>query len=160
MQGAAAKGDLQRAQQLGETVLQLSRRLDASGADYNSWYERVSGMVRGIEMPSTVMDDGTSMGDLADILLEQPGKIAHALFGIIAQLSYAQGSTPVYSPQPAPAPPPPDDGSGKSPISPELPYLRRIHEQLSELNDGIWRLVDGSDASVRAKTTGVLERIS
>lgn len=163
MQGAAAKGDLQRAQQLGETVLQLSRRLDASGADYNGWYDRVRGVVNGIDMPATTMQDGTTMGELADILLDLPGRIAHELFGVVAQLSYAQAGNPVITPAPTPSPAPPNGGGtgggggGRGDTGEH--YMPGKPDRGREMVQLLQQLVDQGGAIMRSDALRTLEAI-
>lgn len=124
LQAAVQSGDLQAAQNLAQTALGLGRNLYASGSDYNALYAQVTGMIRDMAMPALDADDGTSMGDLAQILLDLPGEIARALLGQAAGLASTQVAPeatppvaapvplPVHPVTPAPAPVPPAGGGG------------------------------------------------
>lgn len=103
---AVANGDAASAAALSQSVLGLGRNLYASGADYNALYDQVTGLIGGMGVPSLTADDGTSMGDLADILLGLPKDIASAMFAL------ASGATPKPLP-PATPPATPTGGSGQ-----------------------------------------------
>lgn len=96
LRDAVSTGDLGRAQQLSQTALGLGRNLFASGADYNSLYNEVTGLVRGIGLPTL---DATDMGDLADILIDLPQDIATALFNLLyTPATPADVAPPVVTP--------------------------------------------------------------
>lgn len=80
LQDAVKNGDVSGAASLSQTVLGLGRNLFASGRDYNDLYGQVTGLVGGLGTPDLAMDDGTTMGDLATILIDLPKNIAGALF--------------------------------------------------------------------------------
>ena len=82
LQDAVAAGDLSGASALSQTVLGLGRNLYASGRDYESLYDSVTGMIGGMGLPELDMDDGTTMGDLAGILIDLPQNIARQLFAL------------------------------------------------------------------------------
>ena len=82
LQDAVSAGDLSGASALRQTVLGLGRNLYASGRDYEGLYDRVSGLIGGMGLPELDMDDGTTMGDLAGILIELPQNIARQLFAL------------------------------------------------------------------------------
>lgn len=103
---AVANGDAASAAALSQSVLGLGRNLYASGADYNALYDQVTGLIGGMGVPSLTADDGTSMGDLADILLGLPKDIASAMFAL------ASGATPKPLP-PATPPATPTGGNGQ-----------------------------------------------
>jgi len=100
LQAAAAAGDMSKVSSLSQTALGLGRNLYASGADYNALYSQVTGLIEGMGVPELDMDDGTTMGDLADELRALPDGIAAALFALL------------YNPV-APAPP----TGGNAPVS-------------------------------------------
>ncbi|MCR6661823.1 MAG: tape measure protein [Luteimonas sp.] len=85
LQAAVTAGDVSRARQLSETALGLGRNLYASGRDYNGIYNQVTAMLEsmGLDNLDLDMDDGTTMGELADILLDLPGGIARELFALL-----------------------------------------------------------------------------
>lgn len=122
LQTAVQSGDLQAAQNLAQTALGLGRNLYASGSDYNALYAQVTGMIRDMSMPALVTDDGTTMGDLAQILLDLPTEFARALYAAAtgelpapatANVAVATPNVaPAPQPAPAPAPVPPARGGG------------------------------------------------
>src|SRR5690606_18645601 len=65
---ATAKGDSQAAQQAAQAALGFGRNLYASGKDYNDLYGRVTAMIDGMKIGDLNMEDGTSMGQLADAI--------------------------------------------------------------------------------------------
>lgn len=104
LQEAVATGDLARAQSLAQTALGLGRNLYASGADYNALYGQVTGLVGSIGLGDPALEDGTTMGELADILLDLPQQFASALFDMLL--------APPPSTVPPPVTPPTNPGSG------------------------------------------------
>ena len=93
-QDAIRTGDISGAQQWMQEALGLARNLYASGSDYNAVYNDMTSAYRGMGVPSLTMDDGTTMGDLAQILLDTPQAIARALFAAaIDPNSVLNGST-------------------------------------------------------------------
>jgi len=121
LSSAVAAGDIQQARALSQSALELGRNLYASGRDYNSLYAHVNGLLdtlgSGLDLD---MDDGTTMGDLADILVNLPNNIAKSLF------------EQLYAP---PAPPPVIPASGGQLANGDVhqtlkdieAWLRRIH---------------------------------
>ncbi len=109
LQAAVASGDVQRARQLSESALGFGRNLYASGRDYNAVYDQVTALLQsmGLDNMDLDMEDGTTMGELADILLDLPGGIARELFALLYN--------PTTSAPPVVAPPvvvPPGVGIG------------------------------------------------
>jgi len=92
LSSAVAAGDIQQARALSQSALELGRNLYASGRDYNALYTHVNGLLDtlgdGLDLD---MDDGTTMGDLADILVNLPNNIAKSLF----EQLYAPPAPPV-----------------------------------------------------------------
>ncbi|WP_436043462.1 hypothetical protein [Pseudoxanthomonas sp. LjRoot143] len=95
LQDAVSAGDLSGASALSQTVLGLGRNLYASGNDYNALYKQVTGMIGGMGLPDLDMDDGTTMGDLAGILIDLPQNIARQLFALAsgAEIPLPAGGT-------------------------------------------------------------------
>lgn len=83
LQAAVRSGDINKASSLSQTALGLGRNLFASGNDYNALYNQVTGLIESIAMPELTMDDGTTMGDLADELRALPDQIAKAMFSLL-----------------------------------------------------------------------------
>ncbi|WP_411832329.1 tape measure protein [Pseudoxanthomonas mexicana] len=83
LQAAVAAGNLNKASQLSQTALGLGRNLYASGNDYNALYNQVTGLLDTITVPQLEMDDGTTMGDLADAILSLPKDFARELFAVL-----------------------------------------------------------------------------
>lgn len=61
----------------------MGRNLYASGNDYNALYNQVTGLLDTITVPQLEMDDGTTMGDLADAILSLPKDFARELFAVL-----------------------------------------------------------------------------
>jgi len=81
LSSAVATGDVQQARSLSQSALELGRSLYASGNDYNILYRRVNGLLNTLgDGLNLEMSDGTTMGDLADILVNLPNNIAKSLF--------------------------------------------------------------------------------
>lgn len=95
---AASAGDLSTASTLSSTVLGLGQNLYASGSDYNALYNQVAGIIDNIGLPELDMDDGTTMGDLADILIAQPKNIAQEIFALLYQQKTATSTTATATP--------------------------------------------------------------
>lgn len=92
LQAAVASGDIAGAGALAQSALGLGRNLYASGNDYNALYGQVTGMIGGMGLPDLDLADGTTMGDLADILLETPRNIAQELFALLYTPTTAPGT--------------------------------------------------------------------
>lgn len=78
---AAAAGDTQAAQQAAQAALGFGRNLYASGRDYQSLYDQVTGQLRGM----TLDPDDLDMGDLADEIEAMHEGISRALFELAAR---------------------------------------------------------------------------
>jgi len=96
LSAAVSAGDIQQARSLSQTALELGRNLYASGRDYNGLYAHVNGLLDTLgDGLNLDMDDGTTMGDLADILVNLPNNIAKSLF---EQLYAPPAAPPVTAP--------------------------------------------------------------
>ncbi len=81
---ATAKGDSQAAQQAAQAALGFGRNLYASGKDYNDLYGRVTSMIDGMKIGDLDLEDGTSMGQLADAIEALPEYFGKAIFEVAA----------------------------------------------------------------------------
>ncbi len=90
---ATAKGDSQAAQQAAQAALGFGRNLYASGKDYNDLYGRVTSMIDGMKIGDLDLEDGTSMGQLADAIEALPEHFGKAIFEVAAGSKEAQQQT-------------------------------------------------------------------
>lgn len=90
---ATAKGDSQAAQQAAQAALGFGRNLYASGKDYNDLYGRVTAMIDGMKLGDLDLEDGTSMGQLADAIEALPEHFGKAIFEVAAGGKEAQQET-------------------------------------------------------------------
>jgi len=90
---ATAKGDSQAAQQAAQAALGFGRNLYASGKDYNDLYGRVTSMIDGMKIGDLDMEDGTSMGQLADAIEALPEHFGKAIFEVAAGSKEEQQQT-------------------------------------------------------------------
>ncbi|MPS35002.1 MAG: hypothetical protein E2593_06870 [Stenotrophomonas sp.] len=90
---ATAKGDSQAAQQAAQAALGFGRNLYASGKDYNDLYGRVTSMIDGMKIGDLNLEDGTSMGQLADAIEALPEHFGKAIFEVAAGSKEAQQQT-------------------------------------------------------------------
>ena len=101
---AVASGDLARAEQLAQTALGFGRNLFASGADYNSLYGEVTGLLRQVGLSETQTYSETQLGTIADLLEGLPEQIArsmfNALYGTLPSIT-SPASAPVLLPVPS-----------------------------------------------------------
>ncbi len=111
---AVSEGDINTANSMAQSALGFGRNLYASGADYNALYGQVTGLLKSIAMPGLALEDGTTMGELAQILMDLPHRIAQEMFELAA--GWRQDTAPVVVPpappiaDPLPAPPPVSGG--------------------------------------------------
>lgn len=90
---ATAKGDSQAAQQAAQAALGFGRNLYASGKDYNDLYGRVTSMIDGMKIEDLNLEDGTSMGQLADAIEALPEHFGKAIFQVAATSKAEQQQT-------------------------------------------------------------------
>lgn len=81
LRDAVGAGDTQAAQQAAQAALGFGRNLYASGRDYQSLYDQVTGQLRGM----TLDPDDLDMGDLADEIEAMHEGISRAIFELAAQ---------------------------------------------------------------------------
>lgn len=150
LQAAVAAGDVSAASSLSQSVLGFGRNLYASGRDYNDLYDRVKGMIGGMGSPDLTMDDGTTMGDLADIIGALPDNIARALF------ARASGAT---APLPTGGQPKTPTTGGNGPVNSGTGGSGGANggnELLTQIRDVLYRIADGGG---RADMDRVVERL-
>jgi len=101
LSAAVGAGDAQKARSLSQAALDLGRSLYASGRDYNAVYNHVNGLLNTLgDGLNLDMDDGTTMGDLAEHLINLPNNIAQALFAKLYSPAVDIPATPPGSGQP------------------------------------------------------------
>jgi len=122
LSAAVSAGDIQQARNISQTALDLGRNLYASGQDYNNLYAHVNGLLDTLgDGLNLDMDDGTTMGDLADILNNLHNNIAKALFETVIA--------------PAAAPPVTAPGSGVPITKESEQILRNIESYLRDIRN-------------------------
>lgn len=150
LQAAVAAGDVSAASSLSQSVLGFGRNLYASGRDYNDLYDRVKGLIGGMGSPDLTMDDGTTMGDLADILGALPDNIARAIF------AQASGAT---APLPTGGQPKTPTTGGNGPVNAGgggAGSSAGGNDLLTQIRDVLYRIADGGG---RADMDRVVERL-
>ncbi len=83
LERAVSGGDTSAAQAAAQAALGLGRNLYASGKDYNGLYSQVTGLIDGMKVGDLDMEDGTSMGALADAIEALPDNFSRAVFDLV-----------------------------------------------------------------------------
>ncbi|WP_422505961.1 phage tail protein [Stenotrophomonas sp. GZD-301] len=83
LERAVAGGDTSAAQAAAQAALGFGRNLYASGKDYNNLFGQVTGLIDGMKVGNLDMDDGTSMGQLADAIEALPDNFSRAVFDLV-----------------------------------------------------------------------------
>ena len=83
LERAVAGGDSGAAQAAAQAALGFGRNLYASGKDYNALYGQVTGLIDGMKVGDLNMEDGTSMGQLADAIEALPDNFSRAVFDLV-----------------------------------------------------------------------------
>lgn len=83
LERAVAGGDTSAAQAAAQAVLGFGRNLYASGKDYNGLYDQVTGLIDGMKVGNLDLQDGTSMGALADAIEALPDNFSRAVFDLV-----------------------------------------------------------------------------
>ncbi|WP_312252178.1 phage tail protein [Stenotrophomonas sp.] len=83
LERAVAGGDTSAAQAAAQAALGFGRNLYASGQDYNGLYDQVTGLIDGMKVGDLDMEDGTSMGALADVIEALPDNFSRAVFDLV-----------------------------------------------------------------------------
>ena len=92
LERAVSGGDSSAAQAAAQAALGFGRNLYASGKDYNALYGQVTGLIDGMKVGNLDLEDGTSMGQLADAIEALPDNFSRAVFDLVVD-NKAQGET-------------------------------------------------------------------
>lgn len=92
LERAVSGGDSSAAQAAAQAALGFGRNLYASGKDYNALYGQVTGLIDGMKVGKLDLEDGTSMGQLADTLEALPDNFSRAVFDLVVD-NKAQAAT-------------------------------------------------------------------
>ncbi|WP_102945664.1 phage tail protein [Stenotrophomonas sp. VV52] len=92
LERAVSGGDSSAAQAAAQAALGFGRDLYASGKDYNALYGQVTGLIDGMKVGNLDLEDGTSMGQLADAIEALPDNFSRAVFDLVVD-NKAQGET-------------------------------------------------------------------
>ncbi len=92
LERAVSGGDTSAAQAAAQAALGFGRNLYASGKDYNGLYDQVTGLIGGMKVGDLDMEDGTSMGALADAIEALPDNFSRAVFDLVVN-NDAQSAT-------------------------------------------------------------------
>jgi len=93
LQEAVAGGNTSAAQAAAQAALGFGKDLYASGRDYNALYGQVTGMIGGMKLGDLDLEDGTSMGELADAIEALPDSFSRDIFEAAAGLSKERAQT-------------------------------------------------------------------
>jgi hypothetical protein len=83
LERAVGAGDSSAAQAAAQAALGFGRNLYASGKDYNSVYGQVTGLIDSMKVGNLDLEDGTSMGALADAIEALPDNFSRAVFDLV-----------------------------------------------------------------------------
>lgn len=83
LERAVSGGDSSAAQAAAQAALGFGRNLYASGQDYNSLYGQVTGLIGSMKVGNLDLEDGTSMGKLADVIEALPDNFSRAVFDLV-----------------------------------------------------------------------------
>lgn len=92
LERAVSGGDTNAAQAAAQAALGFGRNLYASGKDYNALYGQVTGLIDGMKVGNLDLEDGTSMGQLADTIEALPDNFSRAVFDLVVD-NKAQAET-------------------------------------------------------------------
>ncbi len=92
LERSVSGGDSSAAQAAAQAALGFGRNLYASGKDYNALYGQVTGLVDGMKVGNLDLDNGTSMGQLADTIEALPDNFSRAVFDLVVD-NKAQAAT-------------------------------------------------------------------
>ncbi|MNV59371.1 hypothetical protein D3C71_1517900 [compost metagenome] len=83
LERAVSGGDSNAAQAAAQAALGFGRNLFASGRDYNNLYGQVTGLIDSMKGGDLDLEDGTSMGKLADVIEALPDNFSRAVFDLV-----------------------------------------------------------------------------
>lgn len=90
---ATANGDSSAAQAAAQAALGFGRDLFASGKDYSALYGQVTGLIGSMKLGELDLEDGTSIGQLADAIEALPETFGRAVFEVAASGAKEQAQT-------------------------------------------------------------------
>lgn len=83
LERAVSGGDSSAAQAAAQAALGFGRNLFASGKDYNNLYGQVTGLIDSMKVGDLDLEDGTSVGKLADVIEALPDNFSRAVFDLV-----------------------------------------------------------------------------
>ncbi|MGY8563298.1 hypothetical protein L0938_07760 [Paracidovorax citrulli] len=83
LERAVSGGDSSAAQAAAQAALGFGRNLYASGNDYSALYGQVTGLIDSMKVGNLDLEDGTSMGQLADTIEALPDNFSRAVFDLV-----------------------------------------------------------------------------
>lgn len=83
LERAVSGGDSSAAQAAAQAALGFGRNLYASGNDYRALYGQVTGLIDSMKVGSLDLEDGTTMGQLADTIEALPDNFSRAVFDLV-----------------------------------------------------------------------------
>ncbi|WP_448129971.1 phage tail length tape measure family protein [Stenotrophomonas rhizophila] len=83
LERAVSGGDSSAAQAAAQAALGFGRNIYASGQDYNSLYGQVTRLIDSMKVGNLDLEDGTSMGKLADVIEALPDNFSRAVFDLV-----------------------------------------------------------------------------
>lgn len=83
LERAVSGGDSNAAQAAAQAALGFGRNLFASGKDYNNLYGQVTGLIDSMKVGDLDLEDGTTMGKLADVIEALPDNFSRAVFDLV-----------------------------------------------------------------------------
>lgn len=92
LERAVSGGDSSAAQAAAQAALGFGRNLYSSGKDYNALYGQVTGLIDGMKVGNLDLEDGTTMGQLADTIEALPDNFSRAVFDLVVD-NKAQAAT-------------------------------------------------------------------
>lgn len=93
LERSVASGDGSAAQAAAQAALGFGKNLYASGRDYNSLYGQVTGLIDSMQVGNLDLEDGTSMGELADAIEALPDNLSRAVFDLVVNGGEKAGTT-------------------------------------------------------------------
>jgi hypothetical protein len=94
LERAVSGGDSSAAQAAAQAALGFGRNLYASGKDYSALYGQVTGLIDSMKVGNLDLEDGTSMGQLADAIEALPDNFSRAVFDLVVD-NKAQAATTI-----------------------------------------------------------------
>lgn len=83
LERAVSGGDSSAAQAAAQAALGFGQNLYASGKDYNALYGQVTGLIDSMKVGNLDLEDGTTMGQLADAIEALPDSFSRAVFDLV-----------------------------------------------------------------------------